>query len=300
MAIGTTGALIAGTVASAAIGASSANKAAKAQESAARDANETQRYIFDRSVELTEPQREIGQRALDVMAYEMGLGALPSFAPAGAVSATNIMAAPPEIVEVAPAGAVSGFGAVAPAQQTGAFGDVGGMSSRPGATGPAPMPTYRVGDQTFDTRDAAQAYVNSLAQPAPTGDPAGEGYSFFQESPGYQYRFDQGMEALERMAAARGQRFSGGTMEEAMRRGQGMASQEFNNWWNRLAGISQGGQQATGQQIQAGQNYANQYGQNAMAAGNAQAMGAYGFNNAMQGGFNNLFGILGMQKAGLL
>ena len=264
MPIGTTGALIAGSVGSSLIGASSARSAANAQASAAQEANETQRYIFDRSVELTEPRREIGDNALSAMAYQLGLAPQPTF---GGTT--------PTIEEI------PGTGGTTTVNDFGVSNTVGGTPA-----------TFSVGGQTFGTREEAEAYA---AANTVDGTPFGG----FETSPGYNFRFDEGQRAVERMAAARGNRLSGATLAEAQRRGQGEASAEFGNWWNRLAGVSQGGQQATNQQISAGQNYANAFGQNALAAGNAQASGYLGQNNAFQGGINNLFSIAGMNQAGL-
>lgn len=225
MALGTIGALIAGTIGASVVGGLAANKAANtqanaaqaaadAQVRAARMANRTQRYIFDKSVELTEPQREIGNNALAGMASLQGLGAAP------------------------------------------------------------------------------------------------EGFTGFQADPGYQFRLDQGNQAMERAMAARGIRLSGAGIKAAGEYNQGMASQEYGNWYNRLAGLAGVGQTATGQQLGAGQNYANQTGQNFLNmgnaqgqgfinAGNARASGYMGMNDAFQGGMNNMFNIFGMQQAGM-
>ncbi len=57
------------------------------------------------------------------------------------------------------------------------------------------------------------------------------------QDPGYQFRFDEGQRALERRAAAGGQRFSGGTLAELSRYGQDYASQEYDKAFGRLAGL---------------------------------------------------------------
>ena len=48
-------------------------KAAKAQESAAETASDTQLEMFERSVELSEPWRATGGDALSALSYELGL-----------------------------------------------------------------------------------------------------------------------------------------------------------------------------------------------------------------------------------
>ena len=73
--------------------------------------------------------------------------------------------------------------------------------------------------------DASTAGYGSMAQPF--------GMDQFMADPGYQFRLDEGMKALERSAAARGGLLSGGFLRGATRYGQGMASQEYQNAFNR-------------------------------------------------------------------
>lgn len=112
----------------------------------------------------------------------------------------------------------------------------------------------------------------------------------FKQDPGYQFRMDEANKALERSSAARGGLTSGRFMKELMRQQQGMASEEYNNAYNRfnadrdrrfgrLSQIAGVGQTANTQVAQAGQNYANQYSQNVQGGANAvaaQAMGQAG------------------------
>ena len=113
----------------------------------------------------------------------------------------------------------------------------------------------------------------------------------FQADPGYQFRLREGQKALERSASARGGLLSGGTGKALLGYGQGMASQEYQNAWNRaqqerqqkfneyasMAGLGQTANQFTNQ---AGMNTANLAGQlgvqgaNATAAGNIAGMNA--------------------------
>lgn len=104
----------------------------------------------------------------------------------------------------------------------------------------------------------------------------------FETDPGYQFRLQQGNQALNRYQAARGMLNSGAALKAAMKFGQGLASDEYQNaynrWaqqnsdiYNRLAGLSGTGQQATNQLASLGSNYASQYGQNLGQAANARA-----------------------------
>ena len=128
----------------------------------------------------------------------------------------------------------------------------------------------------------------------------------FQTDPGYAFRMSEGMKALERSAAARGGLLSGATLKGTQRFGQDLASQEYQNAFNRyqaeragtlnpfqaLAGTAQSGANVLGQQAgQYGTNVSNilgSYGSaaqsNIIGSGNAQASGYMGAANAIAGG----------------
>lgn len=138
--------------------------------------------------------------------------------------------------------------------------------------------------------------------------------SDFQEDPGYQFRMQQGQQALERSAAARSGLLSGRAGKDMTNYAQGAASQEYGNAFNRfqtnrssqlnplqsLAGMSQ---TASGTMSNAAGAYganvgnnltstANTVGNNMMGAGNARASGYVGSANAItqgMGGAANAF-----------
>lgn len=120
----------------------------------------------------------------------------------------------------------------------------------------------------------------------------------YLEDPGYQFRLSEGSKALERSAAARGGLLSGRAAKDMTRFGQGEASQEFGNSWNRwntqntntynrLAGVSGAGQTAASNVGNAATNYANQAGNTIQGQGNANAAGQIGQANAWQQGIGN-------------
>jgi uncharacterized protein YukE len=107
------------------------------------------------------------------------------------------------------------------------------------------------------------------------------GGKFDTSNPAYQFQLKQGQQALDRSAAARGMGYSGAQMKAAQQFGQGLASQEydkqynranseFGDYYNRLAGLSQGGQQAAGSMANAGSNYASNAGNTFANLSNAQ------------------------------
>lgn len=116
----------------------------------------------------------------------------------------------------------------------------------------------------------------------------------FQTDPGYGFRMSEGMKALERSAAARGGLLSGATLKGVQRFGQDLASQEYQNAFNRyqvnraarlnpLQSLMGAGQTSanvlTGATGQTGQGMAAAQ----QAAGAAQASGYVGGVNALTG-----------------
>lgn len=62
--------------------------------------------------------------------------------------------------------------------------------------------------------------------------------SKFQESPGFQFAMEQGTQALERGASARGGLLGGRQTKELTRFGIGTAQQDFGNWLNQLSDLT--------------------------------------------------------------
>lgn len=145
--------------------------------------------------------------------------------------------------------------------------------------------------------DASAAGYGSLAKPF--------GMDQFQQDPGYAFRQSEGMKALERSAAARGNLLSGSTMKGIQRFGQDLASQEYQNAFNRyqveraarlnpLQSLMGSGQSSANTLTSA----AGQMGQNTAAnlygAGQARASGYVGSANALSGALGNI-GQMAMQ-----
>ncbi len=110
--------------------------------------------------------------------------------------------------------------------------------------------------------------------------------------PGFSFRMSEGEKALARMQSARGQLFGGGAIKAGTRYGQEMASQEFQNAYNRLMnqratvtnallGVGGYGPAIAGQNAaaigSAGSNIANIQ----VGAGQARASGYLGQANAL-------------------
>jgi hypothetical protein len=112
--------------------------------------------------------------------------------------------------------------------------------------------------------------------------------SVFTDSPGYQYRFNEGIRGIDRGAAARGLLHSGAAVKAEENMGQGLASQEVGNWTNTLLGLSGAGQNATNTGVAAGQNSANAISQAYGNAGNARASSYANIGSSINSGINNV------------
>jgi len=105
--------------------------------------------------------------------------------------------------------------------------------------------------------------------------------------PSYQFRLNEGLKALDRQASARGGLISGGALKAAQRYGQDVASTEFGNAYNRLAGLAGVGQTATGAMGNAASAYGTNAGNLMTSGAAARASGYVGGANALTGGLNS-------------
>ncbi|CAB4146651.1 hypothetical protein UFOVP503_48 [uncultured Caudovirales phage] len=137
-----------------------------------------------------------------------------------------------------------------------------------------------------------QAGIGALNKLITASDYTPFGMDQFQADPGYAFRLAEGQKAIERSAAARGMQLSGSMLKGLTNYGQGAASQEYSNAFNRyqaersarlnplqtLAGI---GQSATSQVGAAGQNYANAASDLTTSGAAARGSGYVGSANAL-------------------
>lgn len=160
-------------------------------------------------------------------------------------------------------------------------------------------------DQTrADLAPYRTAGTNALARLTAGTAPGGEftkqfGMSDFEQDPGYGFRMSEGLKALDRSAAARGNLLSGSTLKGAQRYAQDLGSQEYQNAFNRyqtnrsnlinpiqsLAGV---GQTSTNQGIAAGQNFATNVGNLGMNAAGNQANAGLTAAQANQSAYGNV------------
>lgn len=130
-------------------------------------------------------------------------------------------------------------------------------------------------------RKAGEQALNRLIPLSTEYTPFGQ--QQFQQDPGYAFRLSEGMKALNQQAAARGGLMSGNALRAAQQYGQGLASQEYQNAFDRyqteraarlkplqsLAGIGQTSADTLGSAAQQyGTNVGNIYGTTASNIGN--------------------------------
>lgn len=138
------------------------------------------------------------------------------------------------------------------------------------------------------------------------GDQGSEGYGSLKSGfmpmnwmdqnidPGYNFRFNEGLKALQHSAAARGGLMSGAFGKALVNYGQEAGSQEYMNAFNRyqtgrnstlnpLQALFGAGQQASNVLTTEAGNTGRQIGENYMGAGNARASGYIGGANAWAG-----------------
>src|SRR5262245_29421371 len=114
-------------------------------------------------------------------------------------------------------------------------------------------------------------------------------FQFSQDDPSYQWRLQQGQEALQKSAAMRGGLQGGGTLKALTNYAQGAASQEYQNAFNRSLSTFNANQQSRQQRLNtlsnlAGLGYsaAGRAGSNLI--GGAEYGGTLGYNAASRGG----------------
>jgi len=151
-------------------------------------------------------------------------------------------------------------------------------------------PYRQVGEKSTNLMADLYGFNGPEAQAAARGS--------FQSDPGYEFQRSEGLRAAEGSQAARGTVLSGGTMKALQAYGTGLASQDYGNWYQRLANMQGIGQNAAAQTGNIGANTANNisnlYGQ----AGAAQAGGYLAAGNAITGSLGDAAKAYGYYKGG--
>lgn len=264
MAIGTTAAILGSAVIGAgasALGASAQNKASKraeqtAQQTAAAN-NALQREIYQQNAAVLSPFQQRGNAAGDAINSLLGLGVprqQPAFNPQA--NQNPLMRFYGERNTIM--GAPTMFG----------YETMGGDQFMQGWQ-EQPVQTMQATNPQADYNNAFNNYRNST---------------------GYQFRFNEGMRALDAGAPVLN---SGARLKAALNYGQNIASGEFGNYLGYLANQQGVGLSGASAQAGVGQNYASNVQANNNSAGTAAANAALMRGQATQnmyGGIANSFG----------
>lgn len=170
------------------------------------------------------------------------------------------------------------FGATAPA-----------IEEVKGGRNPNRVTGFKVGDQSFSTRSAAEEYANANK----TG---GTEYGGYTQSPMAKYLMEQGTDSISGSAAASGGLFSGATLQALEDNRRKVISADTGDYFARLAGITNMGLGAAGNQASAGAGYADSASRSMMAGGAARADGYLGVGKAVQGGIADMAQIYGFMQ----
>lgn len=270
-----------GQIAAAGIGAAAsimgANSASNAMQRAARDNAYTSQQVYNQQRGDLAPYRETGIAANAAIARLNGLDMPVTYQPSrtyseiGKASEYDVVTAFQEFLGRAPTEKERKYYA-GRTRADQLYNDV----IRPGVE--------RKTAELTASQPAQQANPNAPVNP---NDPEGR-YGDFYASPSYNFVRDQGLQAQDRNYASRGLFNSGARARAATEYGANVASTEFDNYYRRLAGQADAGQNAA---VNTG-NFASQYAGNATSANNNQALsrasGYLGRSGAVSGAVNNV------------
>lgn len=264
------GSAVVGSVAS----ASASKSAAKAQQGAAEQSDATQRYFYDTTRADNAPFRNTGIAANNRLATLMGLNPAPTDPADQEFDKAYYLAQNPDI-------AADPYYSLHPEEHYNRFGSEEGR-----------LPAAAIAPVDNSTDPA----FGSLMRKFGASDLASD--AVYQS--GLQFGLDEGTKGINRQAAAGGSYLSGATLKALTRFGNDYGSTKANESYNRfntdqnsqynkLAGLSGAGQQATNQVSAAGTNAANQISSSQLGAGNARASGYVGQANALTSGMSSAY-----------
>jgi hypothetical protein len=160
-------------------------------------------------------------------------------------------------------------------------------------------PFRETGVNALDKLARMYGVARSGAAPGATnadGSPAD--YGGFETSPGYAFRRDEGLKAIDRANSSRGLLGSGAAKKAGGRFADGLASSEYENFTNRLAALAGVGQSATAQNAASSTNAANNIGNAYIQGGNARASAYANTGSAINSTVNSLANVYAYGKGG--
>ena len=307
----------AGPVLGGLFGSSSAKKAAKQQESSAREGLAAQREMYDIGRQDLSPYRTTGNAANAKLSYLLGIEGGENPAVTEAQRAYN---------DAQARYSAASSGGSPPTGPNGSRGiyrmgerlhwDIRGDPEWNGSKSSFPelsssdvynlLNSERGGSADRSELDAAKAALDAAkAQPWKPGSDYGSLLNKFTgqdlyDDPGYQFRLDEGRKGIENSAAARGMQLSGANLKGLNRYSQDYASNEFGQARNRfmgdqdqtynyLTGPTQRGMASAAQSASMAQGFGNQQSNTLQGIGNARSAGTVASGNALQSGINGAY-----------
>ena len=123
-------------------------------------------------------------------------------------------------------------------------------------------------------------------------------FSSFHAAPDYQFALTQGLQGLDRSAAARGSLYSGGHSADVTDYAEGLANRYYDDYYNKIAGLANLGQDATARTGVLGAGAANAISGAFGNIGDARAQGIIGGANAWANGINSIGSAFGRAAYG--
>lgn len=265
-----------GGIGSAVIASSGASKAAKASQAASDNSASVQQQMYNQSAAALSPYQKAGLPATNAINALLGIGGSPASQPQNFAGTAQIGGP----MEQQYGEQFDGLGndlLQSPNQIGGVRDRWGDGSARwSGASHPTAQPMQQQQQPTQQ-----QSYDDAFGN--------------YRNSTGYQFRLNQGMDAINSGYAGASSIKSGAAIRAANDYGQGMASQEFGNYLGALGNQQSLGFSAASAQAGVGQNYANSlsniYQQNGANQANAALVRSQNTANAL-GGVANTAGYL--------
>jgi hypothetical protein len=257
--------------------AKAADRSAQASTQATQQTIDYLRQSRDLARSDQEPWRQMGQQALGRLGQLYGFGSPAGATPVSAPANSN----------------ASGSGG-------GLFGN---LISQLGST-LSPQQLQQLHQQYPNLQLPSTPNTPQTVPAQPPLSQSQQTMNWLAMDPGYQFRLNEGMNALNTGFASRGMLHSGAAAKSALQYGQNYASNEFGNAYNRLSALAGVGQTANAQNQLAGQNFANGAGNALMQ--NAQNLGSSytqkgnawsGFYGGLSGSLNS-YGNMAMNLMG--
>lgn len=306
-------ATIGGAVMSSKAAKKSASKAAQVSQQNTNANNALARENRDFAFGVLEPYRQVGLPATNVLsgmlygAPQQPALAAPSTAYPGFPYAASAPGVAPELQTQARFNAGMAHD---PVWAEGALKAMGlGSRGDPVATLNAHLNGQLEGELPGYVRQRYEAYAAQTPQAGvtPALAPAGtvtttapqSAWDTFRNSTNYQFRFDEGMKALNQGLAFHGLGDSGAAVKEATKYGQNFASNELNNYINLLLGQQNVGMGAASAMVGVGQNTTNAIMANNTNNATDQANAALMKSNATAGMWNGIANGVGIAAGAL-